>query len=184
MFEEKGTLKVITGDVTDPQFTAPNEIAIIPHCCNNGGGEYGIGVMGAGVALALRKKWPAVFEVYQEMQYESPKNGLRNRLGEICYVAIGDNIIVVNMIGQDGLKSVDNPKPVQYWALMKCMESVRTDILSTLHMFPEYEGKKAVIHTCEFGGLRAGGNFEFILELIKEQWIDHGIDVVIYKFKE
>ena len=178
---DKGKLTTIVGDVTNPQFTAPNEIAIIPHCCNNGVDGDGVGVMGAGVAKALRNKWPLVFETYQKMQNESP-NGLRNRLGEICYAIIGENIIVVNMIGQDGIRSAENSKPVKYWALMKCMETVRTDIIATIHMFSEFDGKTPVIHTCRFGSDLAGGNFEFILELIREQWIDHGIDVVVYEF--
>lgn len=171
----KGKMTNVVGDVTNPQFTAPNEIAIIPHCCNT------LGVMGAGVALALRKKWPSVYNVYIAMKEESPK-GLENRLGENCFAQIDDNIIVVNMIGQKGICSAAYPKPVKYWALMKCMGSIRTDILSMLHMYPMYKDKKAVIHTCQFGSGLAQGNWNFILELIREQWLEYGIDVVVYEY--
>ena len=43
----QGNLRIVEGDVTNPQRQSSNEIAFIPHCCNN------LGVMGAGVALAL-----------------------------------------------------------------------------------------------------------------------------------
>lgn len=172
----KGTLKVVRGDVTNPQFTAPNEIAIIPHCCNT------FGVMGAGVALALQKKWPLVYNVYIDMKKESSK-GLENRLGENCYAKIDGNIIVVNMIGQKGVCSAAYPKPVKYWALMKCMGLIRTDIISLLHMNPMYADRKAVIHTPKFGSDLAGGNWYFILDLIREQWLDCGMDVVVYEFE-
>lgn len=173
---DKGTLKVVRGDVTTPQFTAPNEIAIIPHCCNN------LGVMGAGVAKALRDKWPFVYNIYKAMEEESSK-GLQNRLGENCYAKIDGSIIVVNMIGQDGTQSSYNPKPVKYWALMKCMGLIRADIISTLHMKPMYAGRKTVIHTPKFGSDLAGGNWYFILDLIREQWLDCGMDVVVYEFE-
>jgi len=172
----KGTLKVVRGDVTSPQLTSEDEIAIIPHCCNN------LGAMGAAVAKALREKWPLVYEVYKIMEAESPK-GLKNRLGENNVADVDDNIIVVNMIGQNGTVGFDNTKPVKYWALMKCMGLIRTDIMATLHMYPEYNTRKAVIHTPKFGSDLAGGNWYFILDLIREQWLDCGIDVVVYEFE-
>ncbi len=54
----KGQLRIVEGDVTNPQRTTENEIVVIVHCCNNHG------VMGLGVALALKKKWPEVEEKY------------------------------------------------------------------------------------------------------------------------
>jgi len=177
----QGKLTTVQGDVTNPQKTCSNELIFIPHCCNNGG-ESGIGVMGAGVALALRKKWTCVYTAYKTMEAES-LNGLRNRLGEISYAKTTDeNIVVVNMIAQNGTVSAENPKPIKYWALMKCMEEVKALIGSLIVQYGI--DQKPVIHAPEFGGLRAGGNFDFILELIREQWLEWGIDVVIYKFKK
>ena len=166
----KGTLKTVEGDVTNPQRTAPNEIVIIPHCCNN------LKVMGAGVALALKNKWYGVADTYK-------MNSMA--LGSVSYFTHVVNgkvdLVVANMIGQSGLVSNYNSKPVKYWALVEAMDKIFTfyDALSL-----SYPDRKIVIHAPEFGGLRAGGNFEFILELIKELWVDRGVDVVIYKFKE
>ncbi len=174
-----GTLRTVEGDATEPQTTAPKEIVLIPHCCNNGTDEKGIGVMGAGVALALRKKWPLVYGVYKEMESKSI-SGLRDRLGENCYVKIDNHLVVVNMIAQNMIMSENNPKPLKYEALIKCM----IGIVKYIEMVQTKTANPIVIHTPEFGGLRAGGNFEFVLELIKEIWIENGIDVVIYQFKE
>lgn len=179
---EKGTLREVKGDVRNPQISAENEIAIIPHCCNN------LGVMGAVVALALKNKWHEVGDIYQTMKDESP-NGLQNRLGEICYTPSlkaddGQSVIVVNMIGQDGIANAANAKPVKYWALQKCMEEIRMVISETIVSGQMLLGKevKPVIHTPKFGAALAGGNWDFILELIQEQWLDRGIDVVVYEF--
>ena len=43
-------IKYVRGNVCEPQKQFNNEFTIIPHCCNT------LGVMGAGVALALKKK--------------------------------------------------------------------------------------------------------------------------------
>ena len=71
---EKGRIFYVKGDVCDLQRNDDNEIAVIPHCCNT------LGVMGAGVALALRNKWPIVYDVYKRMEKES-HNGLKYKLG-------------------------------------------------------------------------------------------------------
>ena len=177
-----GTLRTIGGDVTSPQTTAPNEIAIIPHCCNT------LGVMGAGVALALRKKWPGVYNEYKMME--------AMRLGDVsCYIEddgiVGPNqenpkvtTIVYNMIGQLGTVSEDNPKPVKYWALAKAMLNIAKrckNIRETWDWHPDWK-PVPVIHCPKFGSDLAGGNWEFILELIREIWLEAGIDVVVYEY--
>jgi O-acetyl-ADP-ribose deacetylase (regulator of RNase III) len=164
-----GTIKVVKGDVTNPKLHSIKEIAVIPHCCNN------IGVMGAGVAKAIRDKWPIVYKHYKQSSLE---------LGSVSYstIAINDDIkiVIANMIGQDGVCGWHNSKPLKYWALAKAMLSVAKfcKALST-----DCEDKKAVIHCPKFGSDLAGGNWDFILELIKEIWLEDGIDVVVYEFE-
>lgn len=178
----KGELKYVYGDVTNPQRSSDNEVVVIPHCCNNGTDKRGIGVMGGGVALALRNKWDQVYKIYKFMEQQFP-DGLKNRLGENGYAEIIDDsnkIIVVNMIAQNMLMSNDNPKPIKYSALIRCMEN----IASYIEDIKFQTDHPVVIHCPEFGGLRAGGNFEFVLELIREIWLENDIDVVIYKFEE
>ena len=173
---KKGILKVVKGDVTNPQLTNDKEIAIIPHCCNNGG-ESGVGVMGAGVALALKKKWPEVYTQYKKME-DRDQTGLKNRLGDNSYAKIDAHLVVVNMIGQDGTVSVNNPIPVKYKALMSCM----VGIVDYIGMIKTQTNNPTVIHTCKFGSELAKGKWEFILELIREIWLEQGISVVIYNY--
>ena len=165
----KGKLTIVVGDVTNPQRTTDDEMVIIPHCCNNKK------IMGAGVALALKKKWPGVEYCYQESSTE---------LGTVSYFIISDKddeeieIVVANMIGQDGTVNPNNPKPVKYWALAKAMLTIK-DFCEEIN-----QSGKVVIHCPKFGSLRAGGNFDFVLELIKEIKIENGLDVVVYEFGE
>jgi O-acetyl-ADP-ribose deacetylase (regulator of RNase III) len=51
------------------------------------------GVMGAGLALKIRRKWPVVWKVYRS---DTPL------LGMVQYVPVGAKLAVVNLCGQDG----------------------------------------------------------------------------------
>ena len=154
----------IKGDVTNPQ-RQEEDIIVIPHCCNN------LKKMGAGVALAIKQKWPKVFDVYSNAS---------SNLGTVSYVKVEDDIVIANIIGQKGFIGRNNPKPIKYTALMRAMIDIKEKCLFNM----EKKGIKVSIHTPEFGGKRAGGNFNFIKELIQEIWVDNGIDVVIYQFEE
>jgi hypothetical protein len=168
----KAELKYIQGDVTD--VTGEDNI-VIAHVCNNQGR------MGAGVALALASKWPEVKRGYQEtIQSLLPAR----RLGYVswCYDVGDTSLVVANMIAQKGFRSPHNPKPLRYAALVQCMIEVRDRILSWNDIKKD-EGNW-IIHAPKFGSLRSGGSWKLIEELIKEIWVDSGIDVVIYEFKE
>ncbi len=178
-YMDKGILRTVVGDVTNPQKLTNVEIVLIAHVCNNGVDEKGIGVMGAGVAKALRNKWPSVYTEYKKME-DRDKEGLKNRLGDNSYAKIDNHLVIVNMIAQNMIMSEDNPKPIKYKALIECMIGV----VDYIKMIQTQTSNPVVLHCPEFGGLRAGGRFDFVLELIKEIWIEAGIDVVIYKFEE
>ncbi len=93
------------GDVTKPQGSGPK---VIPHCCND------VGRFGAGVALAIAKKWPQVKDLYLAW-YRSDPSLLANDAGEVCEVTgrmglgesqlvkVEPDIWVVNIIGQHGI---------------------------------------------------------------------------------
>ena len=171
-------LKYVKGDVTKIK---QKGYIIIPHVCND------LGVMGAGVALALKKKWDNVFPVYIGSVNYHKKHGFPI-LGK-CPIAeaySGNNaeIRVANMIAQHGVKSEGNPKPLKYAALIKCMEEVRVEATYYDHIFNNGKSKIATIHAPKFGSDLSGGNFEFVLELINEIWVEHGIDVVVYSFSK
>lgn len=162
----KGTLKVVKGDVTCPQ-ASDNERVMIPHIVNT------IRVMGAGVALALRKKWDNVYDEYLTQEL---------LLGGNAYIEVEPSIVVVNMVAQLGIVNKDNSKPIKYAALIRCMEGIR-EYIDCAHENNCSNFDKTVIHAPQFGSDLAGGNWNFILELIHEIWLEAGIDVVIYKFE-
>jgi len=164
----------IEGDATKPQLDSPNEIAVIPHCCNS------IGVWGGGFTGALNRSFGfGPYTEYKKMEKESPY-GLQNRLGEICHCKVNDNIYVVNMIAQKGIIGKSNPKPIKYWALLKAMQLTLEFIGGEISL----QNRPYKIHTCRFGSELAGGNFEFIKELINEVWVDRGVSVIIYNFQK
>ena len=171
---------IIQGDATNPQTVYKNEIALIPHCCNNKG------AWGAGFVLALSKKWSEPEKVYRkfinsnEYEEDNPFHSMmeQNMLGEACYAKINNHLVIANMIGQDGIFDMDNPKPVRYWALASAMRKV----VGYIDMIKVQTSNPVVIHCPKFGSDLAMGNWDFILELIKEIWIENGIDVVIYEY--
>jgi hypothetical protein len=171
--------KELDGDATKPQLLSPDEIVVIPHCCNN------IGAWGAGFVLALNKAFGnGPYQEYKKMEKESP-HGLQNRLGENCVCDINKegNIYVVNMVAQDGIRGPNNPRPIKYWALLRCMQQVLTyiGVVSSVESALR-EARPVVIHCPKFGSDLAGGNWSTIKDLIIETWVDRGIDVVVYNY--
>lgn len=183
-----GKLINVEGDVTNPQITAKREVVFIPHCCNDKG------VMGAGVAKSLKDKWPKVYNAY-EAQKTKNINFEKYVLGDISYARVQNYcngnvsgyktpIYVVNMIGQQGTVSDSNPKPLKYCALIKAMVMTRQLIGKVIANYNKHTSHtfKPVIHCPKFGSKLANGDWNFILELIREIWLESGIDVVIYEY--
>jgi len=194
---KNGVLRTVEGDATEPQTTAPKEIAVIVHCCNS------IKVWGAGFVMALSKKDNTPEICYKDMFGVIP-GGNKDMLGRVSFASFGpasffeignkksgsSKIYVANMIAQDGVSGhSDYDIPLRYSALVECMNKVANWIkLKESKQIQNISGvenrKKYVIHAPKFGSDLAKGNFEFILELIREIWLEQGIDVVIYKFKK
>jgi len=165
----QGKLQYVKGDVTNPQGKGT---ILIPHICNNVGGY------GAGVAKAIARKWPEAAQCYREHIKDFFNNKLPI-LGTVNRVHIynDDNeIYIMNMIAQSGYISNENPRPIKYTALIKCMDLVMLDVKSDERL------DNASIHCPKFGSKLSGGDFNFVLALINEIWIDNGIDVTIYEF--
>lgn len=76
------------GDITQIEAEVPT---CIIHGCNSRG------VMGAGVAAALRRKWPEIFQPYREF---CERNEHADTLGTYTKVSVGRNLSVINLITQ------------------------------------------------------------------------------------
>jgi len=166
-------IKYLIGDVTFPQKQSDKKI-VIPHVVNNAGD------MGAGVALALLRRWGVVYDEYmryfERRRSEISPDGI---LGEIAgpplengLINVDSNISVVNMVAQDNFSNNSN-RALRYDALVLCMKEV------------EYICKvgNGEIHAPKFGSDIAGGNWEFIEELIYDIWLTAGLNVYIYNYK-
>jgi hypothetical protein len=158
-------IKYVVGDLFQfLPYETPME-KFIPHVCNN---IYG---WGSGFVVPLAKKWPETREAYKSLP--------NLKLGEVQFVAVPANehllnsIWVCNMIAQNRTISPENPKPIKYAALVSCMQRIAEACRTKTS--PE-------IHCPKFGSDLAGGNWNFIEELIQEIWGE--FEVTVYKLEE
>jgi len=134
---------------------------IIPHVCNN------INLFGAGFAKAIADKYPIVKENFHMLS-------IKAKLGYTQFVeakkenTYGHKIIFANMIAQNGIKSHKNIRPLNYAALVYCMNNVK----SYIQEFKKADGNRIEIHCPKFGSGLAGGDWKFISELIKDLWYE------------
>lgn len=128
------------GDATNP---IADGLKIIPHICND------VKKWGAGFVLALSKKW------------KEPEDKYRNKsvhfLGDIQICGVEHDILVINMIAQSGIKSKDNPTPINYQELINCLEQVNKLA----------KQGNATIHMPRIGSGLAGGDWDVIEEIIE-----------------
>lgn len=147
--------------------TAPD--LCIAHGCN------AQGVMGSGVASALRNKWPIVYKNYSSVHN---KEGLE--LGHVypCHVYIEHrlhqpekkvyNCITQKFYGRDGHQYVD------YSAIRACMSKLRTILQAT---------GQTSISMPKIGAGLGGGEWEVIEKIIIDELAHtrHGIEVTIWE---
>ena len=93
----------LKGDATSPQVKG---YKVIAHICNNRGS------WGAGFVMAISKKWSS-----PEIEYRKWIETKTATLGEIQLVPVEDEIVIANMIAQDGFVNFLNPVAVRYEAL-------------------------------------------------------------------
>lgn len=161
-------IQYIKGDlfehIPDIKFDSSGMKIIIPHVCNN------IGCWGSGFVIPLGQNFPIAKKAY--MAHVKNDNLF---LGQVSIPLVDDNIYVANMIAQEGIMSSStgdrgkvNHKPIRYAALCKCLEKV--NILC----------KGYDVYAPKFGSNLAGGNWDFIEELIEEILIDVNSIKVFY----
>ena len=159
-------IQYITGDATQPEGA---DIKLIVHICNN------VGKWGKGFVLAISKRWPEPEKIFKE----SFKNKQNAALGCAQFVEVSDNLLVANVIGQDGIvlrnenRSATNLPPVRYEAIREGLEKVAVYAISHV----------ASVHMPRIGTGLAGGKWELIEPIIKEKLIERGISVTVYEYE-
>lgn len=143
---------------------------IIPHVCNN------INLFGAGFAAAVANKYPEVKENFHML-------GNQAKLGHVQYIKVLEEpkhkhrLVFANMIAQNKTIGPKNIKPLSYEHLVQCMIDVRNHA----NAISKNTESKVEIHCPKFGSGLAGGNWNFIEELISEIWSQFSVTVYVYK---
>lgn len=134
------------GDATEP---VGSGMKIIVHICND------IGAWGAGFVLALSKKW-----LEPELEYKALE---KRSLGDVQFVRIDKDTVVVNMIAQEGIGPDEEGRPpIRYSALRKALGQVDYYAWMNHDLNPS-------IHMPRIGCGLAGGRWELVEELIRDQ---------------
>lgn len=141
---------------------------IIPHVCNN------VNAFGAGFAGQIAQLYPEVKANFHML-------GSQAKLGHVQFINVrsdkkyGHSIIFANMISQNKLISEKNKRPLNYAALVYCMNQVKS---YSKHLQSSSDAGRVEIHCPKFGSGLAGGNWNFISELINDIWYD--MEVFVY----
>ena len=121
---------------------------IIIHGCNSHG------VMGSGVALAVKNKYPGAYELYRERCIDS--NDDPYLLGSVIVYMVNENLLVANMITQKDFGT--HKRQVNYGAIARGFDDLEEYYANT----PGVE-----FHFPKIGAGLGGGDWEVIAELIE-----------------
>ena len=137
-------MEFINGDITD--ITS----GIICHQVNCQG------VMGAGVALAIKRKWKIVYFTYRETY----RNG-NLQLGNVTYIVVEPGIVVANLCGQDryGRKGIHTNYEALHKAIYHISETRASAIKQVGIRIPVYFPNR-------MGCGLAGGDRNIVIEII------------------
>ena len=127
------------------------------------------GVMGAGLAKQIRAKHPGVYNLYRDKcrQIACGIGGLGDV--QFCSELASSGYIVANVFGQD--RYGRDRRYTDYDALRKAFSHIAMS-------FPTYTIRIPYLMGC---GL-AGGDWNIVMNIIRETLVDKGIDVEIWKF--
>ena len=133
-----------------------------------------VGVMGSGVALAIKNKYPRVFAEYLEF-CRKVKNEGGELLGKVQFVEIpNDNLLVANLFGQNTFSSEPGVMSTSYDAIYTAMCNMRDELI-----------KRGSIATIGFpygmSSVRAGADWNVIYEMIKSVFKNTDFKITIWK---
>ena len=124
-----------------------------------------LGVMGSGVALQIKNKWPIVFAEYRNL-WEKYKNNIPYLLGMAQKVYLKeesefnqDPMYVINMFAQ--INYGKNEKFTNYEAFYQCLETI--DSIAELN----FKRPPLIAFPYKIGCDRGGANWEIIYKMIK-----------------
>lgn len=145
-------------------------IHVIAHGCNNRG------VMGSGIAKAIRSKYP---QAYEDYHFAYVVNGNFLMLGRIVWVDTVDRLIA-NCITQDGYGR-DGKQYVSYDAIRSCINGINTEAKNRqrAHMKPYDQEPYYEFGLPKIGAGLGGGDWEIISSIIEEECVD--VQPIVYE---
>lgn len=151
-------LYYIVGNALEPV----QKPAVILHICND------IGAWGKGFVLALSAKDKRPEKAYRRWFNEGKAGGYPEpfALGNIQAVPIGEDMTVINMIGQHCTKPMNGIPPIRYDALEDCLVKVYSKIKTG-----------GTVHMPRIGAGLAGGDWNKIEGIIKKSMT---VDTYVY----
>jgi O-acetyl-ADP-ribose deacetylase (regulator of RNase III) len=129
---------------------------VLVHGCNTQG------VMGSGVALAIKQKWPEVFEDYKNQIFFGAE---RKILGSIITSVTTDKRIIVNALTQDQYGK-DGKKYVSYDA----MDDAMLEIAKAINV-------RSPISMPKIGAGLGGGDWGVIEKIIEHRLLKHKVTI-------
>lgn len=127
------------------------------------------GVMGSGVAKAVRDKWPEVYRAYRAYVYMHEDES--TLLGKSFLAQIDGGRAVMNMFAQN-LYGYDGSRYTSYDAFYKCLEDIKKKVSRHCSIAFPYK----------IGSDRGGASWDVIYAMICDVMGDR--DVTIYKLEE
>ncbi len=139
----------IRGDATKP---IGDGHKIIVHICND------LGRWGKGFVMAISRRWKEPEQAYREWYNDTRRLG-GLKLAKIQVVSVTDDITIINMIAQRGLKTTNGIPPIRYDALTTCLEEVA-------RYAGQYPFNAVSVHMPRIGCGLAGGKWTDIEPII------------------
>lgn len=147
------------GDATKPEGEGKK---IIVHVCND------MGAWGRGFVLAISRLSPAPERGFREWYRGREHNDFA--LGAVQFVSVSPDIEVANMIGQHGIRALQDVPPIRYTAVETALKTVGE----------KAQTENASVHLPRIGCGLAGGKWSEIEPLIERQICASGVPVFVY----
>lgn len=125
------------------------------------------GVMGAGLALQIKRKHPHVYQEYLKKCQQTPNS--RDCLGDVQFISCisQSGYTVANIFGQDGVGR--NKQQTDYNALEKAMSDIGRSSPTKIIRIPLFMG-------CGLGG----GNWGVVMDVIDKTLVQKGVQVEVW----
>lgn len=122
------------------------------------------GVMGSGVALLVKRKYPQAFKEYKKFCKENKSN----LLGKVLPVKCPDGKVICNLFAQDKF-GYDGQCYTSYEALKECFDALKKIV----------SDKDEIAMPYLMGCHRGGGDWNVVCKIIEESFETHKI--ILYK---